>query len=744
MTYIQQKTTQITQILKKWNHLEEHNQQRQAVNFMIDLLPSASILSQMPQDGAEELKIQLTKFKENYQKLFGKDISQNGQFDLNVELREALKEIDKIDRYADLSLEEKQQKTQEFMATTSYQNLAKFREELDENTQYKYQLAHASVSYNYGEYFRYLEQHLPENQREEYHEIKSSFLQATDSENYFNNFVKLVKFLDLPQNFDKLKQRFNLDGLQEHTLINQNTGYIANLDPTSTLDFIEQQTLDNFFANVTEFKSIKEKNGEPKLSSSLEVVPSEITSSSGLSIGFELETDLTAQNGSRGEDIRQQSFTQFQRLARNLADNSSRINMRSKYGLSSEEIAPTPNLLLLHENSELVEIDSINPNISKITEFLKQKSSIFPKHKELFEQAENNLKLLTDEEIFIFDLFFINQEKSSQHRLSMDDIFDWRDNQEKRDDKFLKILEDIAYRGSFYHKTVDMIRATELAIGEFPVQESSERFSNALIYFRKIAEKHSLRAKDRGIQINIGQENIKLFSDGSNETFKLWTEADTADIGKLIQKSLTQLLKENPQFERKGLKIAREISDEGFISPPITIDRVKGFGKNHFKSQYTITFDPSKKSADIGYISAFPIHRENTGKSDPIRLAKIGSDSDLAVFEIRLIGNNPHWPYDDRFPRIVQNQAHDIVKKFTQILQREFIDERSSEFLPMSPAKSSQEISEVAISPQGKLVGLRFLEDKKKLDDEFSKPKKSIVKPKVKIIEKKYSPPQVL
>ncbi len=703
MTYIQQKTTQITKILQKWNHLEDHNQQRQAVNFMIDLLPSASILSSIPQDEAEELKIQLTKFKENYQNLFGKDISQNGQFDLNVEMRETLKEIDKIDRSADLSREEKQQKTQEFIATTSYQNLAKFREELDENTKYKYQLAHASVSYNYGEYFRYLEQQLPENQQKEYREIKSGFLQTTESEDYFNNFVKLVKFLDLPQNFDKLKRRFNLDGLQEHTLINQNTGYIANLDPASTLDFIEQQTLDNFFANVAEFKSIKEKSDEPKLSSSLEVIPSEITSSSGLSIGFELETDLTAQNGSRGEDIRQQSFTQFQRLARNLADNSSRINMRSKYGLSSEEIAPTPNLLLLYENSDLAEIDLINPNILEISEFLKQKSSTFPKHKELFERAENNLKLLTDEEIFIFDLFFINQEKSSQHRLAMDDIFDWRDNEVQRDDKFLKILEDIAYRGSFYRKTVDMIRATELAIGEFPVQESSERFSNALIYFRKIAEKHSLRAKDRGIQINIGQENIKLFSEGSNETFKLWTDSDTADIGILIQKSLSKLLKENPQFERKGLRISKEIANEDLEEPSITIDRVKGFGKNHFKSQYTTTFNPSEKSADIGYISAFPIHRENTGKSDPIRLAKIGTDSDLAVYEIRLIGNNPHWPYDDRYPRIIQNQAHDIVLKFTKILNDEAIKTFSTQPEISSPSKNPSSREIIAVSPKGKI-----------------------------------------
>ena len=126
MTYIQQKTTQITQILKKWNHLEDHNQQRQAVNFMIDLLPSASILSHMPQDEAEELKIQLTKFKENYQKLFGKDISQNGQFDLNVEMRETLKEIDKNDLSADLFHEEKHQNTQKFISTNSYQNLSKF------------------------------------------------------------------------------------------------------------------------------------------------------------------------------------------------------------------------------------------------------------------------------------------------------------------------------------------------------------------------------------------------------------------------------------------------------------------------------------------------------------------------------------------------------------------------------------------------------------------------------------------
>ena len=46
----------------------------------------------------------------------------------------------------------------------------------------------------------------------------------------------------------------------------------------------------------------------------------------------------------------------------------------------------------------------------------------------------------------------------------MDDLFDWRDNDQKQQEKFLNTLKDIGEKGSFYAKTLDMIRATECTL----------------------------------------------------------------------------------------------------------------------------------------------------------------------------------------------------------------------------------------------------------------------------------------
>lgn len=577
MTYINQRTAQLTQILQKWNHLEDPNQQKLAINFMIDLLPSASLICQIQnQQTSQELKSQLLQFKENYQKLFGKDISQNGQFDLAGEELQTLKQIAKIDDSPDLSLTQKQLKVQELIATTSYQNLPEFRQIIEEQTDHKYQFAHATVSYNYGEFYRYLEENLSEDKKAHFDKIKINLLTSETDEQYFNNFVKLIKFLDFPHNFDKLKNHFGLDGLQEHTLINQNTGYIANLNPARVLEYIEEKTPEIFFNELVDTKSIKEKSCDEdrktKLSEFKNSVASEIFPTSELTMGFEIETNLTATDGPRGENQRQQSFNQFQKLVRNLADNSSRINMRTKYGLSGESIAPSPNALLLFHESELAEIDSKNPNITKIAEFLSQKSPEFPHQQQLFDKAIDNLKLLTAEEIFIFDLFFIKQDQATTHRLLIDDIFDWRDNQSSKDQKFLNILDDIANRGSFYKKTIDMIRATEFAIGEFPIEESQERFSNALLYFRKVAESHGLRAKDRGIQVNIGSLEINLYDKGAGKSFEVWSDSKTLEIAKIIQKSVAKLLEQNPQFERNGLRISAEILSDELDEPRTAVD----------------------------------------------------------------------------------------------------------------------------------------------------------------------------
>jgi hypothetical protein len=69
--------------------------------------------------------------------------------------------------------------------------------------------------------------------------------------------------------------------------------------------------------------------------------------------------------------------------------------------------------------------------------------------------------------------------------------------------------------------------------------------------------------------------------------------------------------------------------------------------------------------------SAFPVHRQNTGKSGTIRLARLGGESDEAVYEVRLLANNPHAPYFDEHPRQIFNGAEITVEIFQEYLKKE-------------------------------------------------------------------------
>jgi hypothetical protein len=254
----------------------------------------------------------------------------------------------------------------------------------------------------------------------------------------------------------------------------------------------------------------------------------------------------------------------------------------------------------------------------------------------------------------------------------MDDLFDWRDNEEKQQKKFLNILKDIGEKGSFYAKTLDMIRATEFAIGEFPLETANQNFRESLDYVRNVAQDHQLRLKDRNVQINVGAkfgaESLKISSEKIDGELEIFTDPQTIAIGKAIQKALTQTFQDHPILQRKGQNI---------IGIEINVDRKKGLITQTKGTDFFISFDPEKGEKNLQLTSdssAFPVHRQNTGKSGTIRLARLEDESNEAVYEVRLLANNPHAPYFDEHPRQIFNGAEVTVEIFQQYLKKELED----------------------------------------------------------------------
>jgi len=292
----------------------------------------------------------------------------------------------------------------------------------------------------------------------------------------------------------------------------------------------------------------------------------------------------------------------------------------------------------------------------------------------------------------------------------MDEIFDWRDNEQKRQEKFLEILKNIGDKGSFYAKTLDMIRASEFAVGEFPLEIAKQEFDASLEYTRLVAKEHDLRLKDRGVQINVGaqlgQKTLNISSGNSGDELEIFTDSLTLSIGTAIQKTLEKTFQDYPILERKGQNI---------IGIEVNVDHKKGLIKKTKGTDYFISFD-SQKSREENFglthnSSAFPVHRRNTGKSGTIRLARLEDDNEIAVYEVRLLGNNPHAPYFDEYPRQILNGAKIAVEIFTQYLTKE-----------LEVIKIDDEEQKIGIRKDGKIDALetKFLEDSPKNQPSFS------------------------
>jgi hypothetical protein len=678
MTILEKRISQLTTILQAWNELEEGSQKK-SINFISEFILSASLLQKF--SGDENLKTQLTSFQENYKNIFGSDLTKLGTSDLspeNVEILNKIKQIDdeKIERST------KREKISSFLEQKD-KSIQTFRKSLITESMDKYPNAHVKISWNYGNFIDHIGQNLSPEKKEEFEKLKTELATTEDDQEFYKKLALLNQIADIPANFDKLKTKFGVDGIEEHSLINQGTQYRANLDVIRLITEIENQNgndlfkkSQDFFKDKSELKSIKidtkkmledsRPEGESKKRKHKEAESLQLT------LGFEVECIILPTGGPKAQAKRKEEFSEFEQIKRGLVDNDSRKKMRETAGFDSSGIGSSPNTLLLFSDTELDQFKTQNlekyrDKISAIEQYLEAEKQNYPQEIVKFDKALGNLALLSAEEIFFLDLFYLKKEVATKRRLTMDDVFDWRDEKEEQQKKFLKILEDIGEKGSFYAKTLDMIRASEFAIGEFPLETAKQEFDASLNHVRAVAKEHNLRLKDRGVQINVGaklgQKTLNISSEKNGEELEIFTNPLTIAIGTAIQKALAKTFEDHPILQRKGQDI---------FGIEIKVDRKKGLINQTKGTIFFISFDPQKSREENSGLttdsSPFHVHRQNTGKSVTIRFARIGEDGNEAVFEVRLLGNNPHSPFFDEYPRQIFNGAQPTVEIFIKNL----------------------------------------------------------------------------
>jgi len=661
MPILSQRQDQLTSILQAWNSLPS-NIQKASINLVMPLIESASLFAKISPNQA--LETALETFKDNYNSIYQTDIAALGASDFSPDSMLLLEEIHDIDQLPEKSLEEKRRLVTRQLAENGL-TVPEFRTKLLEELDHKYQHAHARVSLNYG---KFADTILADRGG-----LQAQFSvlgTIEDEEKFFSQLVDLSKTIDIPGNFDLLKAQFGIDGIEEHTAINQGTLYRANLDNPALIHEIESTANgENLFSKAQEFFALQSQKKSIKtdtktLGETLSVTDPEAlkawqddyaTSAKPnvtLTVGYEMEFLLLPFGGPAGAAQYSEEQSDFEKLVKGSADLDSRKNMRNNYGFPHgylEEaphvlLAHTPNVSLLFSKEELQERAARNAQTNPekravVKSFLDGQKTGDTAHDELIDAAIGNIDLLSREEIFFLDLLFVHNEEAVANKLTLDGAFEF---DKTIQENLANILPNIAHKASFYPQTLDMIRAHEVSIGPFEIDESIAKKNTAISYLRGVSAEHGLRAKDRDVQINIGafQGNSaeSLMTINAPDKQVHVTESTTKVLG-AIQTGLQSAIQAQPAIARDGQK---EVS--------VAVDRKKGFSGFLKETPFYKFFDEAFHSPDS---SAFPVHRDNTGKSGMVRLARINDR--LSVAEIRLIGNNTHVPNHDESVRLVSN-----------------------------------------------------------------------------------------
>ena len=639
---------QIASILSAWNQLDAKTKQ-DSINLVMPLTEGASLFSKIsPHQSLEE---ELRNFRHNYEEIYGKDIDTLSASDFSPSSMELLEKIYKLEQISNISVNEKRQLINAELKENNIE-LTDFRKQLLDELDHKYQHAHARISFQYGKLADAILNARGGALSEKFDQLK----EIENEQEFFSTLVDLIKEIDIPGNFDLLKESFGIDGIEEHTAINQGTLYRANLDNSELIHEIEnfsqnpdlKTKAQEFFTAKAQLKSIKIDT--TTLGNDLGVTNPEtlrswqqdyrdnVSSNAKLTAGLEIEFLLLPFGGPQGESERYKS--DFEKLIKGTADLDSRKKMRENYGFPHDQIAHTPNVTLLFSQEELGGIAAENREVNpaqrqSIKDFLSDASGDQNK----IDHAIKNIDLLSPEEVFFFDLLFLHHEEAVCHKIVIDGIFDF---EKTLEENLNNILDNIANRASFYPQTLDMIRAHEISVGPFEFSEIIEEKNRALRFLKDVSASHGLRAKDRDVQINIGaakQTGESLLKINADVEKNVSVDQSTKEILNAIQKGLLQAVEDHSWIARGGQKTVG-----------IAVDRKKGFNGFLKDTPYYKSYEEESHLPDS---SAFPVHRDNTGKSQMGRLARINQD--LAVVELRLIGNNTHVPNHDESVRLVFN-----------------------------------------------------------------------------------------
>jgi hypothetical protein len=679
--------------LAKFREIEaefDKKQEKKKINYILPIIQALSFadfaIKLAGNPNAEIDKIR-SKFAEFYYFSYGQDIKKMNKSDFSPELA--------------LKIEEFQKNPENFDKQSLIDEIVKYEE--------KYTHAHSRILFNYGEISDQIFQSLDEDSKNKIKDKANQIGLAKNSPEFLNIIFEIHEMLGIEKNSSVIDK----DDLENHALLNQMTNYSQNILQVLGA-FVDE---DSFWEMVEKLQNKSSKSDD--LSRFL--TPNKLNYGKGFELMEEKQVDVTV--GIETEFLLScDKADQNDVVKRVLSDLNSRRFMQKKYGLK-ETVPAIEDMSIFEAKREeiankglILDIDAVKRDLGKrindnnwqeINDLINKE---FEKKEQLLKYIEKRCNNFTPEEAYFYDLFFLDS-VAKEFKVEIEDIFSPQDSDEEN---FKKAIKWIA-KGRFYEKLLDMIRAHEISFGPFALNEVVDKKKELISYMRLKANKHGLLMNDANVQINLAinldGKNILIPKIEDKNGEKVVKTNDLArKILLVIEKSLAKMAK------KEGVLRNQNEIQAGFDRKKTIDEELKG----------TPYFEVD---SDLG---AFLNHKKLAAKNVTLRISKINDQ--VAVVEVRLIGNNTHFKAFDNEQRTFSSGIEYVMEAVLPFLTKEigeFLSTNSKEHLKSMMTKdvlvnfdgSIEGLEGVKV---GKIIRAGLYEDHEKKHDSLSELKKSL------------------
>ncbi|MFT6220533.1 MAG: hypothetical protein ACJAVG_001252, partial [Rickettsiales bacterium] len=676
-------------IFQYWSELGD-DQKRKKINFILPFVQILSYLKSLQNLGLIPPNESFLQYQENFRKdyknLFGQDLSKMESSDFSPKSFQIIAETQLGDLLSD----------------TDRNELLKYDK--------KYVHSHSRIMFNYGNFLEQIFQNLEP-------EIQSTITsKATDLLDDKKDIVEVLFGLNDLFELEKNSGQLQKDDVENHALLAQISNYLENIFLIkSLLDDDKTKEIKDLLTSINQpLKSSVKRNkvDQQKTPQNFE----EDLKRAGLSIQVGIETEFSL----LGLDKESKKLTPIQRnvsLKKSLSDLNSRRSMEIKFG-STPKIPEVYDLTKFYEDTSVTSIGAEGmvidrKNFIAIANDLKQSlvPSVSKYEIERIKRIEISVANLTEAEAFFYNLLFLNEDFAKDNKIEVDGLYDPTKSREEN----LKNVWGLIEIGRFHEKLLDMIQAHEISLGPHDFSQIIDVKDKALERMRFLANYSNLSLDDPNVQVNLSLWVLDIEGFKQNALLpKITKEGDQVTVyfnqlGLEFLKILEQVVVE-AESEVGGILRSQKEVESAFDRRKYIFDELKG-------TPYL----------DTGPGPSYLTHRIGGAKNVNIRVSMINDK--IAVAEIRLIGNNPHFAKFEG--------SEDVYKSSLEFIPEALIPRIANKMQEFVRDKSPEELvtmyqQKVKIRTDGRFNGLEAIATKQKQPDNIFDPKqKSPYNPKI-------------